>query len=299
MFQNKKKLSKKSLTLGYGYHSPAARRVPGTGFQRKAQKEKERKWTASIGKIFAFFKKFFSRTLIVTFIIAAIYWLYFSPFFKINTVAIEYEKGQPQAEDLKQYFQETIGKNIFKIDLDPITKKIITEHPELKTIKVTPYFPKKLVITFTRYKVVANIINLSKSGTQQFFINEAGIAVNKKDEKQNLPTIKIQTENPIDTTKTVISKEKIEYIIQSIQYFQEAINIKIAESLYITRARELHLKTEKNFMVWLDIEKPYQSQINKLKKSLTKFDIYKLPLEYIDLRISGITGEKIIFKRRK
>ena len=39
-------------------------------------------------------------------------------------------------------------------------------------------------------------------------------------------------------------------------------------------------------------------QFDKLKKGLPRLNIYEIDLLYIDLRISGINGEKIIFKRR-
>ena len=68
---------------------------------------------------------------------------------------------------------------------------------------------------------------------------------------------------------------------------------------YYVRERELHLQTEKNFMVMLDMEKPFMPQLDKLKKALPKLNIYNTPPEYIDLRISGTDTEKVIFKRKK
>ena len=38
-------------------------------------------------------------------------------------------------------------------------------------------------------------------------------------------------------------------------------------------------------------------KFKKLKKSLVKLDIYTATLEYIDLRIAGTNGDKIIYKR--
>ena len=39
------------------------------------------------------------------------------------------------------------------------------------------------------------------------------------------------------------------------------------------------------------------TQLNKLKKALPRLNIYEESLDYIDLRISGIDGEKVIFKK--
>jgi len=74
--------------------------------------------------------------------------------------------------------------------------------------------------------------------------------------------------------------------------------MKILEAEYKVIPRELHLKTEKYFIIWLDIQKPFEDQLKKLKKALVKLDIFNEPLEYIDLRISGESGDKIIYKRK-
>ncbi len=75
--------------------------------------------------------------------------------------------------------------------------------------------------------------------------------------------------------------------------------MKIIDAEYLVREREVHLRTEKNFIVWIDMEKDLNIQLDKLKKVLGKLNIYNTPLEYIDLRISGTDNEKVIFKRRK
>jgi len=46
------------------------------------------------------------------------------------------------------------------------------------------------------------------------------------------------------------------------------------------------------------MQQPSENQLKKLKKSLVKLDIFNEPLEYIDLRIAGGNGDKIIYKRR-
>jgi hypothetical protein len=65
----------------------------------------------------------------------------------------------------------------------------------------------------------------------------------------------------------------------------------------LKQARELHLLTERHFTVWLDLTQDLNIQLTKLKKSLgNTFNIYEMPLDYIDLRISGQNGEKVIYK---
>jgi len=46
------------------------------------------------------------------------------------------------------------------------------------------------------------------------------------------------------------------------------------------------------------MQNPAEDQLKKLKKILVKLDIYKENLLYIDLRIAGANGDKIIYKRK-
>jgi hypothetical protein len=103
----------------------------------------------------------------------------------------------------------------------------------------------------------------------------------------------------LDPTKPVISADNLNYILHATSYFEEKFGMKIRETDFIIKARELHLKTEKNFTIWLDTQIPFERQFLKLKKAMTTIDIYKVALEYIDLRIAGTSGEKVIFKRKK
>ena len=72
--------------------------------------------------------------------------------------------------------------------------------------------------------------------------------------------------------------------------------MQVLEIDYLRRARELHLLTERYFYVWLDLSQDLDKQLLKLKKALNELNIYEADLDYIDLRISGQNGEKVIYK---
>ncbi len=96
----------------------------------------------------------------------------------------------------------------------------------------------------------------------------------------------------------VIDPSKLDYILDTKAYFEDKFGLRVVEVEYKKTAREIHLITEKNFAIWIDIQVSYEDQLKKLKKTLVKLDIYNEPLEYIDLRIAGGHGDKIIYKRR-
>jgi hypothetical protein len=88
------------------------------------------------------------------------------------------------------------------------------------------------------------------------------------------------------------------YIINAINLYQQEFSMKVINAEYYVTEREVHLQTEKNFMVWLDMQKDLNEQLDKLKKVLNKLDIYHTALEYIDLRIDGVDNQKVIYKPR-
>lgn len=103
----------------------------------------------------------------------------------------------------------------------------------------------------------------------------------------------------IDQGIPLLTPENLAYILNSSKTFEEKFGMKIVEMDFLKQARELHLKTEKGFELWLDTQIPFEKQFFKLKKAMSALDIYGQPLLYIDLRISGSNGEKVIFKRKK
>lgn len=118
-------------------------------------------------------------------------------------------------------------------------------------------------------------------------------------EHKNIPTLVLRSAKPLTGKSVIIPKEKMDVFVSIFQKFHDFFGIKIIEGEWKKIERELHLKTEKNFLVWLDLTGNAETQLEKLKRVLPKLDIYREPLEYIDLRIAGAESEKVIFKRRK
>lgn len=112
-------------------------------------------------------------------------------------------------------------------------------------------------------------------------------------------TAPVTTITEEDASIPILSQENLTYILKAGAYYEEKFGMHILETQFLLEARELHLKTEKYFTLWLDTQIPFERQFLKLKKAMATLDIYKTPLEYIDLRITGTTGEKVIFKRKK
>ena len=61
---------------------------------------------------------------------------------------------------------------------------------------------------------------------------------------------------------------------------------------YLRNAQEIHFRDEKEVQYWIFLKKDGIKQIEKLQKALQQRNIFKKPLQYIDLRIT----RKVIYK---
>lgn len=226
------------------------------------------------------------------------YLLFFSPYFTFTKTKVVQEGMESKETIFNTYFKELKGKNLVLVDTDEIIEEIVKDHPEFANISIKKIYPHEIQIEASKYPAAANVINVSGESQITHIVNLVGLSIQSNIENPNLPYVKIRSEKPLDTKSPLLSKENLEYIIGATNYFEDKLGMKVFEAEYLKEEREVHLKTEKYFYLWMDIQKPFAEQIDKLKIVVPKLDIYNMPLEYIDLRISEISGEKIIYKKR-
>jgi hypothetical protein len=224
----------------------------------------------------------------------------FSGYFVVSEIKVESTSegqvviGGNIINDLKDYK----GKNTLFVDKQEIQALIQNKYPEIDNVQVGTNWPKTIVVSFSEFPETANIVNISSESTKKYVVNSVGYVTRKDIDSPDLPTIKVKTDSPLNPESSIIDQSKLKYITDAIKYFTEKFGMKVVEVEYKVIPRELSIRTEKYFNIWLDIQKPFEDQLKKLKKALVKIDIYNEPLEYIDLRITGESGEKIIYKRR-
>ena len=171
-------------------------------------------------------------------------------------------------------------------------------NPEIKQLKIKKILPQKLRIEIEKFPIIANIIDVIGAVRKKYLMNSLGLLTQEDIENPELPYIKIATDDALPLRTIIIPQERLDYLLKALQLFEEKFGMKVLHAEFLSREREVHLLTEKYFMVWIDMGKDLQTQLEKLKKALIKIDIYKMPLQYIDLRISGTDNEKVIYKKR-
>ncbi|MBT3864497.1 FtsQ-type POTRA domain-containing protein [Candidatus Peregrinibacteria bacterium] len=310
MFKKRKLSINKKRSLHYGRspsQSPSVirsrnkkilRTVGPTNFHtRKNKKPVVKSLRERIPKRIKLITKVAIATILV---VAFVRTFFFSSYFLVENIVIESEDQTATqiSNNIISDLREYKGENIFGIDEPEIIEKIQTKYPEIEALKIDTDWPDTITVSFQQFPPAANITNLTEESNKKFIVNTVGYIIAQDIDNPLLPYIKIKSETQFNTEAPIISPKTLEYILGSINYFKEKFGMAIIETEYKLTPREVHLRTERYFYIWLDAQKPYENQLKKLKKALVKLDIYNENLEYIDLRITGESGEKIIYKRK-
>jgi len=227
-----------------------------------------------------------------------IYTTIFSNFFQTDKWRIYGDEIVQENSKFDEFLRVYKGKNLVFINSGKIEKTIKDQYPEIETIKIKKVFPDTLVMEYKNYDETANIFNIVGDTQKKFIINKIGLLVEQDYENPNLPYIKVKTEKALELNEYALPKETLEYILDAVYDYEELFGMKIIDAEYWKREKEIHLKTERDFTIWLDTNLNLQEQFSKLKDAMPKLNIYTENLEYIDLRISSVNGERVIFKRR-
>jgi hypothetical protein len=243
------------------------------------------------------------------------YLLFLSSIFNIKEIQVFQTISQPNPDDetqtiltkepfenqqLQDLLNRSILKNLILLNTESLKSTLSQTILNLEDLSIQKQFPSKLIIDFKQFDPAANLVNLvGPSKIQKFFlIDENGRVSNLGDQRPDLPTIRIQTNEQAEINKTILKPEQLNYALKAKEHFQENFDLNVQDITYLLEAREVHLYTSNQTTIWLDAQEDYIEQIDKLKKALPRLNIYDLPIDYIDLRIDNNNGGKIIYKER-
>lgn len=247
---------------------------------------------------------------------AAIYGIFFTPLFEIQSIDIKGEADTLQEQTaLNTYLQDYLGENLLLFNTAAHEQALLEQYGYLKTLDIRRSLFHTISVTLETYPPVANVrVDFVDGSSQYYLINELGLVSGVGATVENIPLIVMDvtgtdmdlptaTETPpeestlpTEINQQLISIETLTQILDTTKDFEGKFNMQVLEIHYLKRARELHLYTERYFYVWIDLGQDVSVQLAKLKKALTELNIYEAPLEYIDLRVSGQNGEKVIYK---
>ncbi|MDP4007940.1 MAG: FtsQ-type POTRA domain-containing protein [Candidatus Peregrinibacteria bacterium] len=190
------------------------------------------------------------------------------------------------------------GGSLLGINKMDLTTELKAKYPEIESVKIKKKMPDKLYVYISKYPAAANLIVKVDEVQRKYIINTEGSIMKADAEDNTLPYITMTRDKAYNSKEQIFTPGQLDKILKAEKLFEQKFGMQVIDVIYLEKAREFHLKTEKNFDVWLSLEIDYKSQLSKLKAAEQKLNINTEVLEYIDLRISGNNGEKVIFKRR-
>lgn len=248
---------------------------------------------------FPLFRKFFFFIAAGGLFLGLLYTVFFSSFFTVSKVALEKNGRAVPATAISAFLDKVKGKNILFLNIERLERELSqTFKNEIREVRIKKSYPHKLIFKVEEHAALLNFLVITPEKTQQFILNQMGFAIFENTQDKELPVLSVKLPKPFAGKTFLIEKEIMERIAAAFLTFHELFGMKTPSAEWKKVERELHLKTERNFWIWLDVTADIELQLKKLKRALPKLDIYHENLEYIDLRIAGGESEKVIFKRR-
>jgi len=281
---------------------------------RFRQKTKKNRKNFIFGNRVNFWKRVFiklSYFLLFLLFCGLIFVFFFTSFFVIKNIALERDDLRVDTGKVIDSVKDYRYRNILLISPSQIEKQIKKDFSEYKTVQVKRIFPGTLLIKVENFKIIAQAKIYIKPQTkitefdvetielkpyeQILGLNSEGIIEKNDETYASLPFLELSgiQDIPLVQGDRLLSKENLELILEAKTLLWEDIGIATTDMKYFPDAKEVHLKTEAGYEIWLDFTTLVATQIDKLKKISNHVDWNENPPEdHIDLRIKN----RIIYK---
>jgi len=227
-----------------------------------------------------FSPKFWGNIFIIIFILVAVWFALYSPYFRIREVVIE---GNSLVSDDEILNSIPTGENIFRFNISATKSAIMSHSPAIADLAIYRGIPNTLKITVLERK--PTIVWLTQG--RYFLIDDAGIVDReiKAEEFQDLLHISDQKNLTIGTGDRIASPSFIDFAKIINDKFFEYTNIKISSFSVPETTFDLYVYTDAGFYVKFDTTRPAEKELTDLKNIIIAYrDNIR---EYVDVRING------------
>lgn len=225
-----------------------------------------------------------------------IYYIFFSGSMVVEETALFEGNTRIDHDIILSEINVHKGEPLLAINKTELIHELKAKYPEIEHIDIRKRLPNKLYVYITKYPIITNLTVKVENVQRTYLINSEGSIAVADSEDESLPYIVMNREKAYNSKEKVFTAEELESILNAKKLFEQKFNMQILETMYLEAPREYHFLTEKNFYVWMDLTQDYVAQLSKLKAAEQKLNLHSTPLQYIDLRIAGSNGEKVIYK---
>jgi len=264
--------------------------------------KKEKKVSNSV------FSRIIFRFILLVFMGATAYILFFSSFLEIKRISLEgiselkYEDVYMKiSEKLSGEYLHFIPKNnLILISRSKIGKEVSDSFKKISNVEVKKIFPDGIAIKIVERKALL----VWCSAGPCYIIDENGYAYTWTDfesdeiKQNNLLSIIDNSGKPVTVGEKVLDEEYMKFVIALRDELDKETGIKISNEYHVGSriAEEVRVRAEEGWEIFFSTSLPMENSIQTFKTFLEKemMDKDKSKLEYIDLRAEN----KVYYKFR-
>jgi len=219
------------------------------------------------------------NVLIFGIVLFLIYFLLYSPKFRISDIIVEGNSLLAQDEVINAVPKD----NIFRLNTKNLKNKLRKDHPEIQSVEIYRGIPNALKIVIIEYdgKVVW------QSNGNKYLISSQGEVVRliKGSEGAGLPVIIDDKNLPVTPGELMVSPSFIAFITNVYGELFTTVNIHPDHFEINETTFDVNLYTDAGFYIKLDSLRSSKQQLDNLKMVLVskRSDVH----QYVDVRING------------
>ena len=163
---------------------------------------------------------------------------------------------------------------------------IRSQFREVADVDCRKVYPNLIDCNVIEYKSALAVWRGEGEDTE-YIVNEAGVIISsrkKVDDGKFIRVISSNKDMPIEIGSQVIEPQKIEFMYAAKNNFEDRFGLTVKSLWWLARERELHLYTDKNFPIYLSLERPLKDQLQALLTVFANHD-FSGSTQYIDLRV--------------
>ena len=254
-----------------------------------------------LARNFTAFFRFLLFAFVVCGISAAAVAIYF---LQITQIRLERTDAALPLQQVQASAKKFMGRNLLFLRPAQLEAELKAKLPFIDQVEVTKLWPNALKLKVYTYPIllkwqcaeVHKKINkvgeiIEEERLQVRFVNERGYLAQGNNDEELLTVIEHGT-CPAKPQTYLFSPTTLEQFKIATEHLSQILGQKIKVIIFYRAARELHLRDDKGLTYWLDLQRPFTEQLDKLQQvSLEQGEKWQ-PQDHVDLRIP----DKIFYK---
>lgn len=233
--------------------------------------------------------KNWGRWLVVPLLIGALYVVFGSKFFWLDTLKISGNHLASQDEITAKLFPKGFkGVNAVVWPEGMARKRLLSKVPQISAVS----FSKDLISnTLTVWITEHQTSIVWQTGGERYLVNRYGVVYDQADVNTPLIVVEDLKNVPVSLNQKIITPDFIEFITSFVANLPRKTDLSIERITIPETTFEVEMYTSQNWRIILDTTRPPDDQLNALVRVLQEKQDNP-PKEYIDLRIPN----KVFYK---